>query len=66
MKSKNTGVYGQIERFFIENPDEILLIEDICLKWDLTRKQARDAVSHIKRRGGNIKTVGNEVRGVWA
>jgi len=66
MKSKNTGVYGQIERFFIENPDEILLMEDICLKWELTRKQARDAVSHIKRRGGNIKTVGDEVRGVWA
>ena len=60
MRARNSGLQGQIESFFRENPDEYLEREDICIKWGVTRRQVKDALGHIKKKGA-IEEIGGLV-----
>ena len=50
-----SNLQQRIERFFADNPDEWLTRSDAALKWAVTPKQLRDALSHLKAKNSNIR-----------
>lgn len=51
MSTKPNSLMGRIERFFDDNPNEILTYDDMEIKFGCTRQQAQGAVAHLRNRG---------------
>lgn len=41
----------RVRRFFRENPSEILSMQDLCIKFDITKKQAMTLLRDLYREG---------------
>jgi len=52
---RGDGVAMRLRRFFRENPDEVLTIGDIAVKFDCSTEAAGDAVRDLKNEGFQLQ-----------
>lgn len=51
------SLQNRIRQFFLANPDEELTYTDLCVKFDCTHAQARNAVREMVKSDGDSCTV---------